>query len=481
VQQAKRRKTIGTYASGEGESQSAAPQELKADAMPADTLLPLAVVIDEYTSDRHDSNGYQGVDNAPDIRSCNNLRTIPDALSEPGHKDGKGISHRTPGRSKSLQPTCDSPHNTGLFSSWTSPHDGRAKSDLFCNGLSQNSPKAARTGCFLPVDIEAPGMKKKRGRTKKQVVGQEAGEINKHVEEMDDLGKPPNKHRPEHPKREQVGDVDGDQDTLPYATVTHIRQSQTAGILAKQYAAQDSKEDIDKIHQSGHIQSKPEGHSEVRLPREQPHTHPPKMTGELGKEPKRKKLKRGKTTSIIMKKSHESEVEDDVLWIVDEPPNDRLNDGSKSALNLGSNEGDIATLEPKKRGRKRKKTAEADNVIVMPTEGGHSQDSPDVLQDISNHTTNPSNSSYEKNCLPPGTGTDNRPEQMRTPDASPDPLTETPKKQAAGIAGESSTTLGGPRKGPDKHSPIARTSKVPFRVGLSRKARIAPLLKVVRK
>ena len=36
-------------------------------------------------------------------------------------------------------------------------------------------------------------------------------------------------------------------------------------------------------------------------------------------------------------------------------------------------------------------------------------------------------------------------------------------------------------KGPDKHSPISIRNKVPFRVGLSRRARIAPLLKVVRK
>jgi len=34
---------------------------------------------------------------------------------------------------------------------------------------------------------------------------------------------------------------------------------------------------------------------------------------------------------------------------------------------------------------------------------------------------------------------------------------------------------------PARHSPIPSTSKVPFRVGLSRRARIAPLLKVVRK
>ncbi|KAJ5559019.1 hypothetical protein N7461_002991 [Penicillium sp. DV-2018c] len=36
-------------------------------------------------------------------------------------------------------------------------------------------------------------------------------------------------------------------------------------------------------------------------------------------------------------------------------------------------------------------------------------------------------------------------------------------------------------KGPDKHSPISARSAVPYRVGLSKRARIAPLLKMVRK
>ncbi|KAI5310740.1 hypothetical protein KEM55_002699 [Ascosphaera atra] len=36
-------------------------------------------------------------------------------------------------------------------------------------------------------------------------------------------------------------------------------------------------------------------------------------------------------------------------------------------------------------------------------------------------------------------------------------------------------------KGPDKHSPITRNKRVPYRVGLSKRDRIAPLLKVIRK
>ncbi|KAL1959132.1 hypothetical protein VTO42DRAFT_2919 [Malbranchea cinnamomea] len=48
---------------------------------------------------------------------------------------------------------------------------------------------------------------------------------------------------------------------------------------------------------------------------------------------------------------------------------------------------------------------------------------------------------------------------------------ETPKKPAPAEI----------QKGPDKHSPISIRNKIPFRVGLSKRAKIAPLLKVVRK
>lgn len=65
---------------------------------------------------------------------------------------------------------------------------------------------------------------------------------------------------------------------------------------------------------------------------------------------------------------------------------------------------------------------------------------------------------------------------------------ETPKKSGsepktpstAPGAADADASGKGANKGPGKHSPIS-TGKVPYRVGLSRKARIAPLLKIVRR
>lgn len=70
------------------------------------------------------------------------------------------------------------------------------------------------------------------------------------------------------------------------------------------------------------------------------------------------------------------------------------------------------------------------------------------------------------NINPPNLTTDSPPE---TSPAKPNAPPETPRK----------STTPAP-KGPDKHSPIS-TGKVAYRVGLSKRARIAPLLRIVRK
>ena len=77
------------------------------------------------------------------------------------------------------------------------------------------------------------------------------------------------------------------------------------------------------------------------------------------------------------------------------------------------------------------------------------------------------------------------PPESKTPNPAPQPQLQnqnqlglsTPEKQNPA----QSQTPPKYEKGPDKHSPISIRNKVPYRVGLSRRARIAPLLKVVRK
>jgi hypothetical protein len=139
-------------------------------------------------------------------------------------------------------------------------------------------------------------------------------------------------------------------------------------------------------------------------------------------------------------------------------------------------EQDIPIPEPRKRGRKRK-TTNPDSTLPA-------AESASVLQDISNvaKSTTIETDKSAKSKVPRSIEViidDNRPEGPDAETTSPDPLNLPPTKKER--TPEVSESILPTSKGPDKHSPIAKTSKVPYRVGLSRKARIAPLLKIVRK
>ncbi|EFQ97031.1 hypothetical protein MGYG_00075 [Nannizzia gypsea CBS 118893] len=229
---------------------------------------------------------------------------------------------------------------------------------------------------------------------------------------------------------------------------------------------------------------------------------------------RKKKVKRGKTTSAVVRRMVESDIEDDVIWIDEKKSRPAIiddTDASDDILDLNENDNLFATNGPthetnsttegvprievqvqvpttavdkpngyvglaqKKRGRKRKKTGQEDVSMqqietLIPDDpcGNHKYNipsaslqpssSPDIVKQ---QTPEPK---VDHHDLHTSVETPRSPVDKR---AEPIPSTETPKKPAL--------------KGADKHSPIAVTAKVAYRVGLSRKARIAPLLKVVRK
>ncbi|KAK2734564.1 hypothetical protein FQN55_002606 [Onygenales sp. PD_40] len=273
---------------------------------------------------------------------------------------------------------------------------------------------------------------------------------------------------------------------------------------------------------------------------------PPKRAARRG--PK-KKVKRGKTTSVMMKRAIESDVEDDVIWVEERPADvtfkETVTGKKKSAktkreeedvfksenemrvklevVNAGKSEakGQSGKLEdiieqqpgpvapaPKKRGRKRKKTtdsliAEAQMATASETEIGkkvdEDQDSktiqPLTEQDqnilpIPNHDHSENPNTNTNTPASPTTAKNNptNPEQNfpQTENNPPSPKAEL-QPTTTTTASPTSTPQKPPppppqhQKGPDKHSPITINKKISYRVGLSRTARIAPLLKVVRK
>ncbi|WEW56892.1 hypothetical protein PRK78_002349 [Emydomyces testavorans] len=266
-----------------------------------------------------------------------------------------------------------------------------------------------------------------------------------------------------------------------------------------------------------------------------PHLGPSKRERKASR---KRKLKRGKTTSVIIEKIADSDVEDDVIW-VDESPgtlleSEKCPDPSTMAAidknqtkiedaipkeepvigiqidpettsptnHAGSNCNEGPISAPKKRGRKPKKKLDA-IAIEIPNQSSNTANSsefhtkgavrndlpvPDPLTEL-NEIAPPQPQAQptlsephdepidveDMNIIPKGqTHHPNPPSTPRNTEKenqkpSPDeaPPSSTPKKAA--------------EKGPDKHSPITVNKKVSYRVGLSRKAKIAPLLKIIRK
>ena len=152
---------------------------------------------------------------------------------------------------------------------------------------------------------------------------------------------------------------------------------------------------------------------------------------------------------------------------------------------------------PKKRGRKRKKTSEQPDSTKEGSTEVNEHAPGQILSSVSVVVEKPANDNKQK--LIPSTINETQPSSATAPSPGPEPefeqeptsnAPETPKKsnltpntsyQEQQSAADASTRTNNDDKGPSKHSPIAGTSKVPYRVGLSRRARIAPLLKIIRK
>ncbi|KAF9893294.1 hypothetical protein FE257_011724 [Aspergillus nanangensis] len=208
------------------------------------------------------------------------------------------------------------------------------------------------------------------------------------------------------------------------------------------------------------------------------------------REPRKKKLKRGKTTSAILHKTYTSDVEDDVIWVDERPVNpdsgeqyklaelappgdNHLEPDAAEAKENALSEQSKVTPAPKKRGRKRKKTAEqlppADEAAATPVQ----ETEPPVLPPIEDTNDQP---------FDPENNVDNNTkiQDLKAPDSKTDPNTPNPP-QPPSTPPKPAPQTPSTSKGPTKHSPISTTGKVPYRIGLSRRARIAPLLKIVKR
>ncbi|KKK20825.1 hypothetical protein P175DRAFT_0489631 [Aspergillus ochraceoroseus IBT 24754] len=422
------------------------------------------------------------------------LRTSSYPLDRADFLPGSEVTVRTaalqntsPRRCASMHVAISSPHDTEPFSSVISPKASRAKSDNFSVNAVQPSP-ASIDELALPVAIEIPQKVEKRGRKKKQqqqvILDHDEDDELSYPKVQDPPPNKPEKRKPGRPPKTPqsvpLPSRKEDGATLGEANST-IDGSIGTSIPSPQIIVDESNT---KSHPPIAVLAATEGPSIEILA-----TTPTRET-------KKKKLKRGKTTSAVLTKTYESDVEDDVIWVDERPVMLSAHMDQQPALNLPETTNSNQRNEqgpapepapaPKKRGRKRKQTSEQLDEETNTT--NQHQEQPIILQEadaehpLENTNTNTTTSTglsivFESTSKPtdpetlePPFITSTNPRESTEPSQPP----ETPKKSAG-----PQTPLGkGPRQ---QHSPISSTTKVPYRVGLSKRARIAPLLKIIKR
>ncbi|PKY03357.1 hypothetical protein P168DRAFT_305643 [Aspergillus campestris IBT 28561] len=385
-------------------------------------------------------------------------------------------------RHNSMQAPFWSPHDTEPFSSVASPQASRVKSDGAATiGLQQSQHSADELSAPVSVEVQIP--EKKRGRKKKQPVLED--------DEDDELAQPivrepieqvdkPEKRKPGRPPKNAKGVLDekatnGTGDTTTTGPVNSDSPS-------SDNVAKNSTHAGDKVALGEASEKENEPHPARTVQLVEP-------TEAAVKGNRKKKMKRGKTTSVTVKKTYDSDVEDDVIW-VDERPITTSHADPQPNTGTGNAETKPAQFEivpppPKKRGRKRKGTTEQ----VPPDEvAKERRDVVDPGLDGNRGQQNDTDSPVVEPLVPKDAvvsdshQTSVEPSTVDPSDPLPDPTKEKKENEDAPAtprkAGKVPET---PAKGPTKHSPISSTSRVPYRVGLSRRARIAPLLKVVKR
>lgn len=496
----------------------------------------------------HDGNG---------VNLSLGSRENPEMYMEESQDDGndRNVANQesTPIREKPAKMVVAiSPHDTEELSSFDSAHI-RRNSTSPVRELSQPTPED-------PFDESPPRERMPRKQSRRG----KATFIDDSDESPDELNPPvdPVKEKRKLPQSPQIQSKDEDAESqdddddmiiVPPGkrashTTSHGSRPNDEGARE---ATEQQKSDGSEVRNSDDIDMPPKDLYKPRPSRSrgkaiEPGLEPPEVPS---KGPRKKKVKRGKTTSVIVKKSLESDVEDDVVWVDEKPTGvvfrdpilpakrkakrSRADDAEiepevaadkeestvvdqdfkpdeesreKPTSNKGEEPVEATKPPPRKRGRKPKKAAEKlqtpseqlnpeqkDEEIANPETKGLPNVGDEVGTDPAAEQQKDA-ATYPSLVAQDGKDT-NTPEPKEAgsphPETAPTetPSIETPKKQTAATTKETSApeeTMTPPpasssQKGPTKHSPISTTGSVPYRVGLSRRANIAPLLKVVRK
>lgn len=398
----------------------------------------------------HTTNGYQystpaesAHDDLP-ITDVDGLGTT----DVPGHSNDINF-HKPAQRSKSMHTEWNSPHDTEPNSSVRSPQLNRSKSDHGQAAIiSPTSPVSTVDELSAPafaVQIAAPDIAssvKRRGRHKKQPLPHHDDDDDDELAMIMDSGfvqAKPEKRRPGRPSK-----------------------SEKATRQADEASAQETIKGSEAVVSEQPAQQAKPG-------------------------PKKKKIKRSKTALETLHQAGKVDDDDDVIWVESRPlemenansTTNHVNENDEASKVSGEIQFEIPVVSneaveapapaPKKRGRKRKKTAEQ-------TEAPAASKDPQ-LESKNEDPTLPEATEQHALIPDPPKGEEKEDITLGKESESTPQLDQVTKQTAAGSLPQT-PQIAKPHK---VHSPISSTSKVPYRIGLSKRARIAPLLKVVRK
>lgn len=376
--------------------------------------------------------------------------------------------HKPAQRNKTMHSEWNSPHDTEPNSSVRSPQLNRSKSDHGQVGpmSPQHSPASTQDELSMPavtVQIAPFDMTpaKKRGRPKKQSLPQN--------DEDDELAITQNHEslQAEAEKR-RPGRLSESENLVETKTVQEPEGASSHGSSAVNVANGSKAVDL------GFPRTE---ESEQPAQQEKP-------------EPRKKRVRRSKTAPDALQQPSKLSEVDDVIWVESRPLEDASNKANSTKENRDTSKilGQISSETqpvpnelvetpapaPKKRGRKRKMIAEetAKTPSVPKDLQPESKSEDPVISEATEQHTPISNS--PEGDQKESTTLVKEPE----PESESTPQPDQPIKQSAAESLPQTPQVQKPRKA---HSPISSTSKVPYRVGLSKRARIAPLLKVVRK
>ncbi|CAG7953609.1 unnamed protein product [Penicillium olsonii] len=374
---------------------------------------------------------------------------------------------------RSQQSFPHSPHDTEPMSSVASMQaTGSKPSTIGINLISpQQSQTSAQDELALPVaqpiaqpptTTEAPAPKKKRGRPKKQAVP-----VN---DEDDELA---NSRDHEFKTLGVNGAIDPsdseystENDTPASSGVSDETDEEDTGTAkAGKKESQDSKKKKPKKAKSAAAPAPDSGADDVIWIDTQPIDPPPVIENNQDQEPEPTKY----DTSSTIPATHPSEPLQTVQPAITAAPEQTTQLADEKPA-------------PKKRGRKRKQPIEQ--------EAPKPADTPEPVK-ADTQPPDPKPAAVVSKSPTPVPVTNAQPDTPAqelsvatvTAPASAPPTTtsaaepQTPSKPDAGSVNTPKNT----GNGPARHSPISARGGVPYRVGLSKRARIAPLLKIVRK